>query len=197
MTVMKSILISVFALFGVLFLSVASYAQDTTPEDLSGCTDGWKYAFSKDGRKEWKPEVTYRQYVGFVSSGPMLTVGARVDEKRTLSLMLDHCDTYIDAVPGDVFSVRVGVAFRRYVHLGNRQIFSLYSDIYTGAGYVYKLDSWFSDSVEDLLYRKGEVIFLAGWNPGVRIRFYKNIHIFFGPTFSTEPIFGFHVGVGF
>ena len=42
----------------------------------------------------------------------------------------------------------------------------------------------------------GDVILIGGWQPGVRVRCYKNLHLFLGPTIASD-CFGFHVGVGF
>ena len=55
-------------------------AQNPMAEDMSRWADGWKHAFSKDGVREWKPEFTLRYYAGFVTLGPMLTGGIRIDE---------------------------------------------------------------------------------------------------------------------
>ena len=182
-----------FTIFAIaLFAAATMSAQENDSQKLH-IGQQWKYAFSKEGIKEWKPEFTYRQYTGFCSHGPMVTAGVRVDEKRSFALLLDHNNAYIDAAPGDVLSIRTGLVYRRYVHMGKRKIFALYSDLYAGVGWVYKIKG----NSEDIWYQVGDATFLAGWNPGIRIRLYKNIHIFAGPTLSTEPLFGFHAGIGF
>ena len=57
----------------LIFSAGISYAQDTTADDLSLWANEWKYAFSKEGVKEWKPEFTLRYYTGLITTGPMLT----------------------------------------------------------------------------------------------------------------------------
>ena len=42
---------------------------------------------------------------------------------------------------------------------------------------------------------EGDILFAATWQPGVRFRFWKNLHLFHGPTISTNTI-GIHLGVG-
>lgn len=181
-----------------LLAAVCVSAQETSDETSQGkltWAQQWKHAFSKEGVKDWKPEFTYRQYTGFSSHGPMVTGGVRVDEKRTFSLMLDRNNCYIDALPADVLSIRTGIVFRRYIHLGKKKHFALYSDLFAGAGWIYDIRG---NNPEDYLGGQvGDAEFFAGWNPGIRIRFWKNIHIFGGFTCSTKCIFGFHAGIGF
>ena len=43
---------------------------------------------------------------------------------------------------------------------------------------------------------KGDVQFYLSWQPGIRVRCYKNLHIFLGPTLSTHCL-GVHLGIGF
>ena len=118
----------------LIFSAGSSYAQETTADDLSGWANEWKYAFSKEGVKEWKPEFTLRYYSGLTTSGPMLTGGVKVDEKRTFAMFVGQGDTYLDYAPGDLYFISTGLSFRRYWHLGKRKIFAFYSDLYAGAG---------------------------------------------------------------
>lgn len=177
------------------------FAQGTVAEDNERWANEWKYAFSKDGINEWKPEFTLREYAGFVTCGPMLTGGVRVDQKRSLALFVAKGDTDIDHAPADIYTVSTGLNFRRYWHLGQRKVFALYSDLYAGAAFVTEVtgrthevtdtgEVW--EIVED---KPGDVQFVGGWQPGVRIRFYKNLHLFLGPTIATNCI-GVHIGVG-
>lgn len=96
-------------------------AQNPMAEDMSRWADGWKHAFSEEGVKEWKPEFTLRYYDGLVTSGPMLTGGIRIDEKRSFSIFMSQGETYADYAPGDIYSIGTGICFRRYWHLGNAQ----------------------------------------------------------------------------
>lgn len=189
--------------FTVFIVAAASaFAQATMTEELSGWANEWKEAFSKEGIKEWKPEFTARYYAGFYTSGPMLTGGARIDEKRTLSLFVAQGDTYIDHAPGDLYSICAGISFRRYWHIGKRKRFSFYSDLYIGAGYIYKISGKYHRNATTGEQKKviddnvGDVLFVGGWQPGIRARCYKNLHLFFGPTIATNCL-GLHFGIGF
>ena len=122
----------------LLFMAYSASAQEQGTEKM-GYGAGWRYAFSKEGRKEWKPEFTLRYMSGFTTSAPIITGGVRIDEKRTFSLLVGRGDTYIDHAPGDIYTIMTGVAFRRYFHLGKRKIFAIYSDLYIGAGWIDKV----------------------------------------------------------
>lgn len=175
-------------------------AQETIAEALPGWADGWKYAFSKEGVKNWKPEFTVRYYSGFVTTGPMITAGVRIDEKRSFALLVNQGDVYIDHAPGDIYFIGTGLNFRRYWHLGKRKTFAFYSDLYAAAAWIYKIDGKYhypggiqEEVIDDNV---GDVRFIGGWQPGIRVRFYKNIHLFLGPTIATECL-GLHLGIGF
>ena len=189
-------------LAALIFSAGISYAQDTTADDLSLWANEWKYAFSKEGVTEWKPEFTLRYYTGLVTTGPMLTGGVKVDEKRTFALFVGQGDTYLDYAPGHLYSISAGLNFRRYWHLGKRKIFAFYSDLYAGAGWIYKIkgkyygnaetgEQW--EAIDDNV---GDVLFVGGWQPGIRVRCYRNLHIFLGPTIATDCL-GLHLGIGF
>ncbi len=175
----------------MLMVTVSLQAQ-TMSDDSRSWAEGWKYAFSKEGRQNWKPEFTARYYAGFVTEGPAVTGGVRIDDKRTLGLMVWQGKTWIDAVPASVYSISAGLYMRRYFHLGQKDIVALYCDLAIGAGYVYKIDGT-ADSTQ---YSKGEVLFAAALQPGIRFRLWKNLHLFLGPTLSTNTV-GLHLGVGF
>ena len=86
---MKRILTTLAA---IIVASVSAFAQETMAEDLSGWANEWKYAFSKEGMKEWKPEFTLRESGGFFTGRRMLTGGVRVDEKRSFAWRADVLD---------------------------------------------------------------------------------------------------------
>ena len=196
---MKRILIILAAL---LFSIGSSYAQETMSDDLSRWADSWRHAFSKEGIAEWKPEFTVRYYTGLTTTGPMLTGGVKVDEKRTFALFVGQGDTYLDYAPGDLYFISAGLNFRRYWHLGKRKIFAFYSDLYAGAGWLYKIDGKYHGNAETgeqwevIDDNVGDVLFVGGWQPGIRVRCYKNLHIFLGPTIATDCL-GLHLGIGF
>ena len=128
-------------LLTLLLASVTAFAQESMTEGVNSWANEWKYAFSKEGVKEWKPEFTARYYAGLFTSGPMVTGGVRVDEKRSFALFVSQGDTYVDHAPGDIYSIRAGLNFRRYWHLGQRKRFAFYSDLYAGAAWIYKVEA--------------------------------------------------------
>lgn len=174
----------------MLIAGGTAYAQETMATDADTWAGEWRHAFSPEGRKNWKTEHTLRIRAGFFTEGLMFTSGIRVDEKRTLGLFAGLEDVWDDATPANIYSARLGVTFRRYWHLGERKIFSFYSDLYAGAAYIYKVTS--HETYED----KGDILFVGGWQPGVRVRCYRNLHIFLGPTLATDCL-GLHLGIGF
>ncbi|MGN0195121.1 MAG: hypothetical protein ACI4AE_01530 [Candidatus Cryptobacteroides sp.] len=192
-----------FTIFAAIALSASGlFAQETFSDDFSVCANEWKHAFSKDGIKDWKPEFTLRYYSGLFTSGPMFTGGVRIDEKRTFALFVNQGETYLDFAPGYLYTISAGINFRRYWHLGRRKTFSFYSDLYTGGGWIYQINGKYqgpadSDSPEEVIDENvGDAIFIFGWQPGIRIRFYKNLHLFIGPTIATSCL-GLHLGIGF
>ena len=192
--VMKRLIITLFIC--LFFTSGIVNAQETQ----SGWANEWRYAFSKEGMKEWKPEFTLKRSGGFFTGRRMVTGGVRVDEKRSFALYLGQGDQWIDHAPASVYSIRTGVSFRRYWHLGARKTFAFYSDLSAGIGWVYKIDGGYHETPDGDIYiiseKVGDMLFEVLWQPGIRVRFYKNIHMFFGPTLATDCI-GVHWGIGF
>ncbi len=196
---MKRLLILAAALF---VSTMVPLKAQTMADDAKVWAAGWKHAFSAEGRQAWKPEFTARIYAGLFTEGPAVSGGIRIDDKRTLGLMIWKGNTYIDAAPASVHSISTGLYMRRYFHLGKKDIVALYSDFAIGAGYIYRIDGGYMTNVETgetvRTYEEnseGDIIFAATWQPGVRFRFWKNLHLFLGPTISTNTI-GIHLGVG-
>ena len=164
-----------------------------------------KESFSDEGRKNWKPEVTARGNLGIYAGGFAVTGGVRIDEKRTLGLMAGKNVNVYTVTHGytDVNSFNAALYGRRYFHLGERKIFSFYSDLALGAAFVTDLEgAYWVDHVdgvtkkEDISVDKGDVQFYLSWQPGVRVRFFDNVHLFLGPTLSSHCL-GVHLGIGF
>lgn len=187
----------------ILFLvSVYTMKGQTIDEETMYLGDEWVAAFSEDGRKNWTPEFTIRYASGLRSVGPFVTGGVRIDEKRTFGLMLGQAETFIDAAPGYLYHIDTHFYMRRYFHLGRQRFISLYSDMSVGASWIYKvsgaywLDPETGEKIEEMDEKPGDVWFYASWEPGIKIRFYRNLHLFFGPKIATD-CFGIHFGVGF
>ena len=175
-------------------------AQETMADAIKAGFEKTKYTFSAEGRKAWKPEFTLREYSGLVTSGPFVTGGVRINGRRTLGLALWQGETYIDAVPGNFYTVFAGLYTRRYFHLGKRDIVAFYSDLTFGGGYIYKIEGGCYDIDTGEVYREmdekpGDMYVAFSWQPGIRFRIWRNIHIFLGPTIGTYSL-GVHLGFG-
>ena len=164
-----------------------------------------KESFSAEGRKNWKSEITARGNLGIYAGGFAVTGGVRIDERRTLGLMAGKNVNVYTVTHGytDVSSFSVALYGRRYFHLGERKIFSLYSDLALGAAFVTDLEgAYWVDPVDgvtkkdDISVEKGDVQFYISWQPGIRVRFFDNVHLFLGPTLSSHCL-GVHLGIGF
>jgi hypothetical protein len=190
---MKRILVSIVVLVTMIFASGNVFAQERTSDEteypVERMAREWSQAFSKDGRQQWSSEFTLRCRLGIFTEGVMFTGGIRVDDKRTLGLFAGLEEIWDDATPANISSAKLGLTFRRYWHLGKRKRFAFYSDLYAGAGYIYKVTD--PESYAD----KGDFLFVGGWQPGFRVRCYKNLHIFLGPTIATDCL-GVHLGIG-
>ena len=178
----------------ILFAGQLAAAQGASDDEKTWGQE-WKYAFSSEGRKDWHPEFTVRYNNGLFVGGIAVSAGVRIDDKRTMGIMGGKADAYMDAVPGDMYEAIGGLSFRRYFHLGKKQIFSFYSDLAVGAGYCYAISGNFSDDVRPV-YEQGEFFPFVIWQPGIRIRFWRNVHFFLGGTFSVNSL-GVHLGIGF
>jgi hypothetical protein len=162
-----------------------------------------KESFSAEGRKNWKPEITLRGNVGIFTGGAVLSGGVRIDEKRTLGLMVGEQSVYLDAEPATIDYITTALSFRRYFHLGARQRFAFYIDFALGAAFVTDWEgAYWVDPVDgatkkdDISVDKGDAQFYISWQPGVRVRFFDNVHLFLGPTLSSHCL-GVHLGIGF
>lgn len=164
-----------------------------------------KESFSAEGRENWKSEVTVRGNLGIYASGFAVTGGVRIDEKRTLGLMAGKNVNVYTVTHGytDVNSFSAALYGRRYFHLGERKIFSFYSDLALGAAFVTDLEGAYwvdpvdgTTKMDDIDVERGDVQLYVSFQPGMRVRFYKNIHLFLGPTLSSHCL-GVHLGLGF
>lgn len=187
-------------LLSVLSLVAAVPLMGQSASDRQYPADEWAAAFSAEGREQWKPEFTFRGKVGIYSEGLVLSGGVRIDGKRTLGLMLGYGHLIDDAAPGDIYSIHTSAFLRRYVHLGKRDIVALYGDFSIGAAWIYKVTgkySYFPETgmTEVITDNPGDVRFLLAFEPGVRVRVHRNIHLFLGPTISSS-CFGLHLGFG-
>ena len=152
---------------------------------------------------ELRPEFTLRGSLGLFNSDHRISGGVNINGKRTAGLMLGHHHTYYDHVPGDLDAIVTALFYRRYFHLGKRKICAFYIDAYAGAGWIYKVTGnryeVINEEGEERLMideEPGDVVPILGLQPGFRVRCYKNLHIFLGPSIATDLI-GAHIGIGF
>ena len=172
---------------------------------ISAQAQSIKESFSVEGRENWKPEVTVRGNVGIYAAGFAVTGGVRIDEKRTLGLMVGKTENVYTITPGytDVNGFSAALYGRRYLHLGERKICSFYSDLALGAAVVTGMEGAYwvdpvdgTTKMDDIDVERGDVQLYVSFQPGMRVRFYKNIHLFLGPTLSSHCL-GVHLGLGF
>ena len=161
-------------------LAMGAYAQ----------TDGGEITTSTVEKKyDLRSEFTARATAQFFQSDYTLSGGVNVNNKNTFGLMLGYKEVYDDATPADIHAITTSLYYRRYFHLGKRKICAFYIDAYAGAGWVYKVKGCTDD------YKPGNCGFVFGLEPGFRVRLYKNLHLFLGPTISLGN-FGIHLGIG-
>ena len=204
-TAIKRVLHLFFLTATLLFSAMIPLRAQTMADATKVWIDEWKYAFSAEGRRAWKPEFTVRTYAGYFTGGPAITGGIRIDNKHTLGLMLLQGKTTVNAslgYPGHIQSVSVGLYKRRYFHLHKKDLFTLYSDLAIGAEIIYKVDGKYWDDprtgehVQYIKENSGDMIFAGTWQPGIQIRCWRNLHLFLGPTLATNTI-GIHLGVAY
>lgn len=149
-----------------------------------------------------RTEFTARAVVGIFNGGYNFTGGVRLNDNWTVGALAGTGGVYIDAVPGSIKYIKAGAFARGYAHLGKKDIFSLYADFTAGGACVYKVNGKYLYGVEgqepqEMIHdNPGDLAPLLALEPGIRVRLFKNIHIFLGPTVSTLGM-GVHAGIGF
>lgn len=179
----------VASLFMLAFWMVA-YAQDN---EVTG-----------DSKKKYElcPEFTLRGSLGFFNGDHRISGAVNINGKRSVGLMLGHHLCYLDHVPADIDAIVTTLFYRRYFHLGKRKICAFYIDAYAGVSWIYKVtgnryevdETGETKPIVDS--EPGDVVPILGLQPGFRVRCYKNLHIFLGPSIATDLI-GAHIGIGF
>ncbi len=111
-TAIKRVLHLFFLTATLLFSAMIPLKAQTMADATKVWIDEWRYAFSAEGRRAWKPEFTVRTYSGLTTHGPAITGGIRIDNKHTLGLMLLHGKTTVNTslgYPGHIQSVAGGI----------------------------------------------------------------------------------------
>lgn len=204
---MKHFLITITTL--IITLSAAAQNADTTstvtgnkldfsqPRILvSNYFDAIKAHTTPEARKEWVPEFTLRANVMLLDGSVNLTAGYRTSARKVFGVgagwgqhfifPTDHPGTY----PGQRLSFYL--YHRHYLPLGNKQQFSLYSDLMAGGMWVYKVpDNHLDDEFASL--RPGDWRWWLSWQPGIAVRTWGRSNLFLG--LSIGPTIGFHGGI--
>ena len=157
----------------------------------------------KGKKDKLRSEFTLRGSLGIYNSDHRVSWGVRINEKHTIGFMVGMHNTYIDHAPGDIYAINTSAFYRRYFHLDQRKICAFYIDAYAGIGWVYKVTgnryeviNKEGDKMILIDEEPGDAIPILGLQPGFRVRCYKNLHFFFGPSIATDCI-GAHIGIGF
>lgn len=149
-----------------------------------------------------RTEFTARAMVGIYNGSCNLTGGVRLSDNWTVGALAGNGNVYIDAAPGNIKYIKAGAFARGYAHLGKNDIFALYADFTAGGACVYKVNGKYlygvegQEPLEMIDDNPGDLAPLMAFEPGIRVRLFKNIHVFLGPTISTLGM-GVHAGIGF
>lgn len=209
-------ILSIRKVFLITILLLTAFAADAQKRPLNPAptfddieakvyTEKLKYCYSKEGIKNWKPEVTARMgltlfYGGYYAG----TIGVRVNDRSTFGLMGLSGSFYYDAYPAHSYWAGGAIYVRRTLPLGRRAIVSVSNELTAGAGYFYKVtgdqDILITDpDGNEFVYegfhdvKAGDILPLIGWQPTLKIRIYRNFHIFLGANISTYgngPVLG-------
>ena len=178
----------ILGFFFFSFFIFSAYAQ----------TDGREIATETVGKKyNIRPEFTARVAAGF-DAHYKISGGVNINGKRVVGLMLGYYDSASSDEVGMMVgeqSITANLFYRRYFHLGKRQVCAFYIDVYAGAYFVFNVDYPVPES-NKYLSKPGDVGLVLGLQPGFRVRLYRNLHVFLGPSIATD-CFGVHVGIGF
>lgn len=155
-----------------------------------------KYCYSREGIKNWKPEVTARLGLTIYSGFEAGTLGVRVNDRSTFGLMGLRGSVYYDAYPAHTYWAGGALYARRTLPLDRRAIVSISNELTAGVGYFYKVtgDKDFTYTTPDgITYvhegfhrtKEGDTLPIIGWQPAMKVRIYRNLHIFLGAYIST------------
>ena len=175
-------------------LPFAAQAQQRT---IASMTYGeqWKYDFSREGIHDWRPEATLRHINAFGGlDGFEASLGARIDDKRTFGVAAGLPEVTYSGSQTEAEAVTAGLYFRRYFHVGSRDIIAFYGDLTLGAICFTRV---YSTNIEGKspVVQKGQFEPWVCFEPGVRVRIWRNLQVFAGPSLGPDCL-GLHVGIG-
>ncbi|MBP5335246.1 MAG: hypothetical protein J6Y61_05590 [Bacteroidales bacterium] len=180
------------ALAAILMGVVSVRAQEAKSGDY--IIDGFLEAFTKEGIKAWRPEVTVRQVATMGYCPEMVSVGVRLNKKFALGLGAGYNNFR------NSFSIPFHMYKRTYFPIGTKDRFSLYSDVFLGYEYNYKVYGLDYDTGASTVQRGTDTIWLS-WQPGIALRLIGKSNLFLGPSVYVPlkelslPFIGLHLGL--
>lgn len=189
---MKRIILTTMMSLALMLSFGTMQAQAQTAPTVK---EQWQAAFSAEGRKNWKPELTFRAHLGPYEGAIAMTGGVRVDPLRTLGARVTLSENGSTLCPS-YYGVSLAANYRRYFPLGSRGYFAFYSDTYLGLGVTYKTEPYVPDDMTIEPSMPGNLFPVMGWQFGLRLRLVGNGQVFCGTSVGLQHI-GLHIGVGF
>ena len=197
-------LITTILLAALMILPAAAQRQDSTTaatekldfESADLVTKNYfesvKLHLSKDWRKSWRPEVSARITSMFYVGSYDLTLGIRTSPNKVFGVGAASGEVFLDAIPARSKRVNFYLYHRHYIPLDRKRRISLYSDLFGGGTYVYKISCDVRDK-ESIHPNEGEMRWYYMWQPGISIRLWGKSNVFLGP--SLGPSIGLHLGL--
>ena len=191
---MRKTMIRITVTLAAVFMGVLTLSAQEAKEDRY-FLDSWKGTFTKEGRKDWKPELTIRQE-GIIGYAPeLISLGVRLNQKHAIGLGAGHNDFRgTRSIPFHIYT-------RRYYPLGKKEKprFFLYSDILLGYEYIYSVYQG-DDSVYQTTAQKGDGTFNWSLQGGIALRLWGTSNLFLGPSIYGSfnvpyPMAGLHLGL--
>lgn len=167
---------------------------DTPVPVVTDYLESVKLHLSKDWRKSWRPEISARINAMFFHGSYDFTAGIRTSPNKVFGFGGGPARDWIDAIPARVFRANLYLFHRHYLPLDKKRRISLYSDIFGGGNYVYKIQC--SEQSLDEAHewaKEGQVDWYFSWQPGISIRMWGKSNFFLGV--SIGPSIGVHTGI--
>ena len=156
--------------------------------------DGFLEAFTKEGVKAWRPEVTVRQVATLGYCPELVSVGVRLNKKIALGLGAGYNNFR------NSYSIPFHLYKRTYFPIGTKDRFSFCSDVILGYEYNYKVYGLDYDTGATTAQRGTDNIWLS-WQPGIALRLIGKSNLFLGPAVYLSlkelilPSIGLHLGL--
>lgn len=176
----------------ILMGAVPVRAQEAGSGDY--ILDGFLEAFTKEGVKAWRPEVTVRQVATMGYCPELVSVGVRLNKKIALGLGAGYNNFR------NSYSIPFHLYKRTYFPIGTKERFSFCSDVILGYEYNYKVYGLDYETGTTTAQRGTDNIWLS-WQPGIALRLFGKSNLFLGPAVYLSlkelilPSIGLHLGL--